>query len=86
MKHLILKSLALTLGIFHLTTGNASLTIFSDATGDGNYDATFNTTPGAIFKLSVFAKEDGLHSGLSSYALEVGLDPALKIAGANRQL
>ncbi len=86
MKHIILKSLALTLGLFHLGVGQASLTLFADADGDSSYDAAVNATPGSNFKLSIFAKEDGLHGGLSSYGIEVNLDPSLKVAGANDAL
>jgi hypothetical protein len=86
MKHFILKSLVVALGIFHLSTGQASLSIFSDASGDKAYDSIVNTTPGALLKLSVYATEDGAHGGLSSYGVEIGLDPTLKIAGASDAL
>jgi hypothetical protein len=83
MKQFILNSLTLALGLFHLSTGNASLSVFADADGDGVYDSIFNTTPGAVFKLSVYANEDGLHEGLTSYGINVDLDSPLKIAGAS---
>ena len=83
MKHMLLKSLVLATGIFQVGVGHAALSIFADGNGDSSYDAILNVTPGSIFKLSVYATEDGLHGGLTSYALEVGLDAGLSISGAN---
>jgi hypothetical protein len=83
MKHLLLKSLVMATGIFQVGVGHAALSIFADANGDSSYDSILNVTPGAIFKLTVFAAEDGLHGGLTSYALEVGLDAGLSVSGAN---
>lgn len=86
MKHFILKSLTLGLGIVYLGTGNAALDIYSDLDSDSAYDSVFNVTPGSTFKVSVYAQEDGLHGGLTSYAVEVNLDAPLKVEGANEAL
>lgn len=82
MKRLISISMIAICSALFLSTSHAALTVFADLNGDSAHDATYSTTPGSIFSVSVYALEDGLHGGLSSYGVQVLLTPTLAVAGA----
>lgn len=65
-----------------LNTSHAALTVFADLNGDSAHDAAYSTLPGSIFTVAVYAQEDGLHGGLSSYGVQLLLSPTLVVAGA----
>ena len=68
--------------VLFFSTSHAALTVFADLNGDAAHDATYSTSPGSIFTVSVYAQEDGLHGGLSSFGVQVLMTPTLAVAGA----
>ena len=70
-------------GTLFMSTGNAALVVYADVNGDKVYDPSLVTMPGSTFTVSLFATEDGLHGGLTSYGVGTTLTPNLKILGAS---
>ena len=83
MKLPISKCLVVSAGTLVMGAANAALTVYADANGDTIHDAALNAAPGSTFTVSLYALDDGLHGGLASYAVEIGLTPTLKILGAD---
>ena len=82
MKRLICSSMIVIGGALFLSTSQAALTVFADLNGDSAHDAAYLAAPGSVFSVSVYALEDGLHGGLSSYGVQALLTPTLAVTGA----
>ena len=61
----------------------AALSVYADFNGDTAHDAAASVAPGAAITMRVYALEDGLHGGLTSYGLEMSLQATLAIDGVD---
>jgi hypothetical protein len=82
MKRLISNIIVAISSTLFLSTSQAALSVFADLDGDFVHDTTHAVAAGSVFSVSVYAQEDGLHGGLSTYGLQTHLSPTLAVAGA----
>ncbi len=81
MKTFLGLSITWAAALLACNSANAALGIYADFNGDSAHDATTSIAPGTAFTMRLFALEDGLHGGLTSYGIELMLEPTLAIDG-----
>lgn len=81
MKTLYGLSIAGAAALLACGSANAALSIYADFNGDSVHDAATSVAPGTAFTMQLYALDDGLHGGLTSYGIEVMLPAMLVIDG-----